>query len=267
MMELPDFNVKEFIERACDFIRETVELSNSKGVVVGLSGGIDSSVVACLAVKALGASNVRGYIMPTETTSDQDLYDAELIKDELDIESEFIAIGDIHNQFLKTCNTENIISENNTLASANLKPRIRMSILYYYATLHNSLVIGTGNKTEIQIGYFTKYGDGGVDFEPIGDLYKEEVKKVAVALGVPTSIIQKSPTAGLWSGQTDEDELGITYHVLDRILYLYLEKQYDFESIADKLEIPCSEVERIINMVNNAEHKRKTVPILSKYDE
>lgn len=266
MIDLPEFDAKEFIKRSCAFIREKVETSNSEGVVIGLSGGIDSCVVACLAVKALGASNVRGYILPTLTTSDQDLFDAKLIKDELDIEAHFISIGEIYNQFISSCEIKNLPQENSSLASANLKPRIRMSILYYFATLYNSLVIGTGNKTELQVGYFTKYGDGGVDMLPIGDLYKGDVKQVAMELGVPSQIIKKPPTAGLWKGQTDEDELGMTYNILDKLLYLYLEKGYDLGSIANELKISSDEVERIISMVKNAEHKRQTIPVLAKYE-
>ena len=128
-----------------------------------------------------------------------------------------------------------------------------MSILYYYATIYNSLVIGTGNKTELQVGYFTKHGDGGVDLLPIGDLYKMDVKKVAQELGVPSLIIKKPP-----------EELGMTYNILDKLLYLYLEEEYSMPDIAKELEIPESEVERIINMVNNASHKRNKIPILSK---
>lgn len=266
MIDLPDFDAKEFIMRTCIFIKNKVEESNSDGVVVGLSGGIDSTVVAALAVKALGSSHVRGYILPSLTTSDQDLFDAKLIKEGLDIETEYISIADVYDQFLKTCENDELPQKNKSLASANLKPRIRMTILYYYASIYNSLVIGTGNKTELQIGYFTKYGDGGVDLLPIGDLYKEDVRKVAIELGVPDSIINKAPTAGLWPGQTDESELGMTYPILDRVLYLYLEKNYDLDYIADILEIPSSEVERIVNMVHNAEHKRQMAPICNKFE-
>lgn len=267
MIDLPEFDARNFIENACKFIKEKVEKSNSDGVVIGLSGGIDSSVVACLAVKALGASNVRGYILPSTTTSDQDLFDAKLMKDELDIESQYISIAEIHDQFIHLCNGKDVLLNDDTLASANLKPRIRMNILYYFAAVYNSLVIGTGNKTELEVGYFTKYGDGGVDLLPIGDLYKEEVIKVALELGIPKSIIKKPPTAGLMDGQTDEGELGITYNVLDKILYLYVDKDYKTEDISKELEIPIDEVKRIVAMVNNAEHKRTPIPILNKYNE
>lgn len=263
MVDLPHFDEDSFIEKACNFIKEKVENANCTGVVLGLSGGIDSAVVAYLAVKALGASNVYGYILPSKTTSQQDLDDAKLVKEELKINGDIISIEDFHVNFIKQCD-KGIASQNSALATANVKPRIRMSILYYYATVYNCLVVGTGNKTELSVGYFTKHGDGGVDLLPIGSLYKEEVIKVAQKLKIPQTIIEKPPTAGLLPGQTDEKELGMTYHVLDRLLYLYLEKDENAKSISQKLGISENEVERIINLYNNSEHKRNTPPILQK---
>lgn len=264
MIDLPNFDANIFIENVCDFIREKVQNASCNGVVLGLSGGIDSAVVAYLAVKALGASNVRGYILPSKTTSQQDLEDAKLVQKELNIGGELICIETFHKNFLEKCNNESLPKDNITLASANVKPRLRMTILYYYATVYHSLVIGTGNKTELNVGYFTKYGDGGVDLLPIGDLYKEEVVKVAEKLGVPQSIIEKQPTAGLLPEQTDEKELGMTYPLLDRLLYLYLDEKYDEEEISKKLDIKLSEVKRIIKLNKNSEHKRNTVPIFKK---
>lgn len=265
MISLPDFDAKEYIERACQFIRDIVEESNSDGVVLGLSGGIDSAVVACLAVKALGNHKVKGFILPSCTTSDQDIYDADLMKKELDIEVELISISDFHDSFIKRFELKDLPPENKVLASMNVKPRLRMTILYYYASIYNSLVIGTGNKTELNIGYFTKYGDGGVDLLPIGDLYKEDVRKVARELDIPKYIIEKAPTAGLKTNQTDEDEIGMTYPILDRILYLYLDEKYDSKKISETLDVPLNEVERIIKMQRNTEHKRLPAPILKKF--
>ena len=264
MIDLPDFDAISFINKACDFIKEKVENAHCDGVVLGLSGGIDSAVVAYLAVKALGSSNVHGYILPTQTTSKQDLIDAELVVDELNITADTISIDDFYNTFINICNRKDTPQNNNVLALSNVKPRIRMSILYYYATIYNSLVIGTGNKTEISVGYFTKYGDGGVDLLPIGDLYKEEVIKVAKELNIPESIIEKPPTAGLLPEQTDEEELGMTYAKLDRLLYLYIDESCSPPDISDKLNVEVSEVERIIRLYNNSEHKRNTPPILKK---
>lgn len=264
MIDLPIFNPNDFIEKASRFIKESVQNAHCDGLVLGLSGGIDSAVVAYLAVRALGSSKVHAYILPSKTTSKQDLEDAKLIKDSLNINGDILSIEDLHQNFLSLCNNELLPRGNNILASSNLKPRIRMSILYYYAAIFNSLVVGTGNKTELSVGYFTKHGDGGVDLLPIGDLYKEEVFAVAKELGIPDSIITKPPTAGLLPNQTDEKELGMTYPILDRLLYLYLEESESTKKIADKLQINISEVQRIISLYENSEHKRKSIPILYK---
>lgn len=264
MINLPDFDANIFIENVCDFIKETVQKAHCTGVVLGLSGGIDSAVVAYLAVRALGSSNVRGYILPTKTTSKQDLDDAKLVQEKLEIDGEMVSIDELHENIINQLSNENQPDTNMTLASSNIKPRLRMTILYYYATVYKSLVIGTGNKTELNVGYFTKYGDGGVDLLPIGDLYKEEVMKVAKELGVPEQIIEKPPTAGLLPDQTDEKELGMTYPVLDRLLYLYLDENNDENEISKKLGLEVSEVERIITLNNNSQHKRNTPPIFMK---
>jgi len=264
MIDLPDFDADVFIEKACRFIQEKVETSNSNGVVIGLSGGIDSTVVAGLAVKALGANNVKGFVLPSTSTSDEDLFDAELVKTGLDIECGFISIDDFVENFLSSCSNEKLPDEYKEIALMNVKPRMRMTILYYYAAIYNSLVIGTGNKTEIQLGYFTKYGDGGVDLLPIGDLYKQEVKSVARKLNVPESIINKAPTAGLKPNQTDESEIGLSYPIIDRILYLYLEENKSTDEISNLLDIQQNKVEHIIKMVKNSQHKRSTAPILNK---
>lgn len=264
MIDLPNFDSNIFIENVCEFIKEKVQNANCNGVILGLSGGIDSAVVAYLAVKALGTSNVRGYILPSKTTSEQDLTDAKLVQKELGIGGGLICIEDFYNDFLKRCNVDDLPESNNNLASANVKPRLRMTILYYYAAIYHCLVVGTGNKTELNVGYFTKYGDGGVDLLPIGDLYKEEVVQVAKELGVPDSIIEKPPTAGLLPNQTDETELGMTYPVLDRLLYLYLDEHCNAEEISDKLDLNISEVNRILKLNEISEHKRKSAPIFKK---
>ena len=142
------------------------------------------------------------------------------------------------------------------LAIGNLKARIRMSIIYYFANHKNYLVSGTGNKSEILIGYFTKHGDGACDMEPIGDLYKTEVYELSKLMDVKREIIEKPPRAGLWNNQTDEDEIGISYDLLDQILYLYVEDMKNTE-IAEKLDISVDDVDMIINKVNRNKHKSK----------
>ena len=264
MINLPDFDAKEFVKKASIFIKETTENSGADGVVLGLSGGIDSAIVAYLCVKALGSSNVHAFILPSNTTSKQDIEDALLVKEELKIDTKNINIEDLHEKYLQSCEINQTPRNNEILAKANIKPRIRMTIIYYYATLYNSLVVGTGNKTELSVGYFTKNGDGGVDLLPIGDLYKQDVIKLAQELDVPESIINKPPTAGLLPDQTDEKELGMTYITLDKLLYLYLEKNSSLNEISEELELEIDEVKRIIRLYENSEHKRNIPPILKK---
>jgi NAD+ synthase len=149
------------------------------------------------------------------------------------------------------------------MAEANLKARIRMVILYYHANAMNRMVVGTGNRTELLVGYFTKYGDGGVDILPLGELYKTDVRNLASYLGVNQNIIDKNPTAGLWPGQTDEEELGIKYELLDKILYLLTEKGMKEDEVALKLKISLDEVVNVKLMMLAAEHKLKMPPIPS----
>ena len=264
MIDLPDFDAKGFIEKASIFIETMIKNAGADGVVLGLSGGIDSAVVAYLCVKALGSSKVHAFILPSNTTSNQDIEDALLVEDELKIDTKSINIADLYDKYVQTCEIDQTPRNNETLAKANIKPRIRMTIIYYYATLYNSLVIGTGNKTELSVGYFTKNGDGGVDLLPIGDLYKQDVIKLAQELGVPESIINKPPTAGLLPDQTDENELGMTYVTLDKLLYMYLEKNSSLNKISEELGLETEEVKRIVRLYENSEHKRNTPPVLSK---
>lgn len=234
--------------RITSFIRDCVEKSNSKGVVLGLSGGVDSAVVAFLCVKALGKERVLANIMPEEgVTPKEDVEDALLVAKILGIEYNLIEISPIVSLFLNIIGKDRI----NKNSLINLKPRIRMAINYFFANALQRLVVGTGNKSEIMIGYFTKYGDGGVDLQPIGDLYKTEIFEFARYLGVPERIVKKKPTAGLYIGQTDEDEIGMSYAELDEIL--------------KKIELGIFENEerfkRVLELVRASEHKRAMPPI------
>ena len=207
-------------------------------------------MVAYLSKRALGASNVLGLIMPSITTSSEDVEHAQVIAEILGIEYEIIHIDSLIEPFHDLCS-----HESNELARANLKARIRMMILYYHSNSLNRLVAGTGNLSELLVGYFTKYGDGGVDILPIGDLYKTHVREVARELGVPEEIIDKPPTAGLWPGQTDEEELGMEYTVLDEILHLTVDKSMNENLIAEKVNLPLSEIQRIKERVKISQHK------------
>ncbi|MET1123849.1 MAG: NAD+ synthase [Archaeoglobaceae archaeon] len=238
-----------------EFIRDCVESAKARGVVVGVSGGVDSAVTAFLCVRALGSERVLATVMPeVGVTPEEDVRDALELCRILGIEYRYVEINEVVETFLKK------LGEGSEVAKANLKPRIRMTVNYYYANSLNYLVAGTGNKSELMIGYFTKYGDGGVDFLPIGDLYKTEVWELAKFLGVPEKIVKKKPTAGLWVGQTDEGELGITYVKLDKILKA-LEKGYSVEEIVEKLGVSREEVEKVLGMVEASEHKRRLPPV------
>ena len=192
------------------WIKERLVPAGAEGVVVGMSGGIDSAVVAVLAKKALG-ENVLGLILPCGG-SIEDEKDALLVAEQFSIKTYRIDLEKTYEELLEK------LHEGNRIAMANLKPRFRMVTLYYYANMLNYLVAGTGNKSELIMGYFTKYGDGGADILPLGDLLKSQVRALAAELCMPEKIINRIPSAGLWEGQTDEGEMGITYDELDRII-------------------------------------------------
>ncbi len=190
--------------------------------------------------------------MPSTTTPTEDKLHGIEIAQKLGIDYKEIAIDSILNEYLSMTQLEE-----DELSIGNLKARIRMTIIYYYANAKNYLVSGTGNKSEILIGYFTKYGDGACDIEPIGDLYKNDVYELAKFLNVPQEIVEKPPRAGLWNNQTDEEEIGMSYDLIDQILYLYTEKDMKNTEIAEKLEISVDDVDMIITKVIRSEHKSK----------
>ncbi|MFX1323518.1 MAG: NAD+ synthase [Promethearchaeota archaeon] len=232
------------------WIRDYVKNANVDGIIVGLSGGIDSAVTATLSVKAIGKEAVIGLGLPCLSIP-QDLNDAEIIANFLGIK--FIVI-DLSSVFKEYLNNSSKVINSTKIAEANLKARLRM-ISYYFIgqSLGRYLVGGTGNRTELAIGYFTKYGDGGVDFEPIGALYKREVREIARRLNIPEQIITKPPSAGLWEGQTDEGEIGITYDLLDEIIY-----RIDYN--LDLSDLNSSEVKRVKDMMRASQHKLNMPP-------
>ena len=233
--------------------------SKTDGIVVGLSGGIDSTLIAYLACESVGCDNVFGIIMPSATTPTEDKIHGIEIAQSLGMKYAEITIDSILDEYLSLTQ----LKEDN-LAIGNLKARIRMSIIYYYANAKNYLVSGTGNKSEILIGYFTKHGDGACDMEPIGDLYKTEVYKLSEFLNIQEEIINKPPRAGLWANQTDEEEIGMSYDLLDQILYLHTEKDMDKSKIAEKLDISVDDVNMIITKIIRSEHKSKVPEIPKK---
>lgn len=234
-----------------NWIKSYISSANAQGVIVGLSGGIDSAVTASLCCNALGNDRVIALYLPCESIS-QDKEDAKLVAKFLQIKLEIIELSSIYHEILRVTEKFKI---SNQLANANLKPRLRMMILYFLGQSRGKyLVAGTGNRAELAIGYFTKYGDAGVDFEPLGGLYKSEVRKIAKVLKIPDKIINKPPSPGLWIGQTDEDEIGLKYDTIDEILY-----RIDYNLSLDGLD--QASVQKVKSMMKAAEHKLKMPPI------
>jgi len=256
--KFPKLDAEKAADKICNFIKAKLEESKANGLVLGLSGGIDSSTVAYLCARVIESDKIFGLVLPSETTSTGDIEDAVIVADNLGIKYKNLHIDHLIEPFPKLCPE----CSKSALANGNLKARVRMMLLYYHSNSMNRLVMGTGNKTELLVGYFTKYGDGGVDVLPIGDLYKTHVKEIAAYIGVPENIIEKAPTAGLWTGQTDEEELGIKYELLDKILYLMTDENLSIPEIAEHLEILEDEVLRIKNKVDSSKHKLSSPSII-----
>jgi len=246
-----DLDFEYIISEIQEWIKDYVNSAQIEVVVVGISGGIDSAVTTALCVKALGKNNVVGLGLPC-SSNPQELKDAKKLAENLGIRFIIFDLEDIFNEFMKKSIS---IIESNKLATANLKPRLRMMTIYFIGqSLGKSIVAGTSNRTEIAIGYFTKYGDGGVDIEPIGGLYKCEVREIAKLLEIPNEIIVKPPSAGLWEGQTDEDEIGLTYEVLDEVIFR-------IDNNLPLTDLNQENVKKVKDMMKSAQHKLIMPPI------
>jgi NAD+ synthase len=253
MKEIPPIDVPHTVRLIENFIRTRVSEAGAKGVVIGLSGGIDSAVVASIAVRALSPKNVFVMFLPSNTTPKADINDVKNLCSHLKTELREINIQSLIDDLTKKIEEAEDPSQ---LEWANTKPRIRQVIQYYFANKLNYLVCGAGNKSEIMIGYFTKFGDGAVDILPIGDVYKTHVRQLGKYLNLPEEILTKSPSAGLWEGQTDEEEIGMSYLQLDCILY-GLERFQTENEVADYLQIPVADVKIVRSMIYQSEHKRR----------
>jgi NAD+ synthase len=236
------------------FLAEKLRKVGAKGFVLGVSGGIDSAVVLRLCARAVGDDRVLALLMPEKDSPKGDFEDSKMLCEDEGVEFKVIDITGPIYAFKKAIG-KNISRR----YLANIKARCRMITLYHYANSEWRLVVGTSNKSELLIGYFTKFGDGGADLEPIGDLYKTEVRQLAKELGIPEKIIKKAPTAGLWRGQTDEAEMRIDYTRLDAVL-LGIELGLYEKDIAERAETTVKEVRRVSNMVRLSSHKRKPAP-------
>jgi len=230
------------------FLKNSVSQNKADGVIFGLSGGIDSTVVAYLAAKIFG-KKVLALVMPDSTVSpSSETSDALKVVGELELDYKLIDIDVIHKVYSNHL-------EPDERALGNLRARIRANIIYYYANLKNFLVLGTSDKSEYSIGYFTKFGDGSADLLPISKLYKTQLREFAKILGVPNNIITKKSSPNLWKEHIAEEELGITYEEIDSILYC-LEKRLTIDEIIKKTEIKKESVEKIYHMHEKSWHKR-----------
>jgi len=234
--------MREIKNRAISWIKKQLVNCGKKGIVLGLSGGLDSSVTAALCKLALGKERVLALILPCESQK-KDIEDAKFLAKKFDIKTKLIDLSKIYRQLIE------ILPKADRLTSANLKARLRMVILYYFANKFNYLVCGTSNKSELMTGYFTKFGDGASDILPLGNLLKTEVRELAKELNIPDFIIKKAPTAGFWPGQTDEKELGISYEELDKILKSLNKRE--------RINIEKEKIEHVKKMIKRSEHKRK----------
>lgn len=208
--------MEDLAQRLASWIKEQTDRANCKGVVFGLSGGIDSAVVGVLCHRAF-PKNSLGVIMPCHS-DEEDTADALAVAQQFTIPTVTVALDDVFDCLLKALPNVESNEQTKRLAEANLKPRLRMTALYYLANRLNYMVVGTSNKSELTVGYFAKHGDGGVDIMPLANLLKKSVVELAWDLGIPRKIIEKPPSAGLWPDQTDEGEMGVTYKELDQYL-------------------------------------------------
>ncbi len=251
-----DLNINTDLARQIltGFIRSEITRMGFNKAVLGLSGGIDSALACYLAAEALGPENVLVVRMPYRTSSADSLNHAQLIIDDLKVQSLTVEITAMVEPLFEQ------FSDMNNMRKGNIMARQRMIVLYDQSAAFNGLVVGTGNKTEILLGYSTLYGDSACALNPIGDLYKAQVRQLSRAVGVPAPIIDKAPSADLWQGQTDENELGFTYEEVDRLLYLLVDQRYTPEECVEA-GFSKKFVDKVVSRIRRNQFKRVLPPI------
>jgi NAD+ synthase len=255
-LALSDDELDAHRDQITDFIASVVEDAGAEGAVLGLSGGIDSTLTAYLAVEALGTEAVRGLVMPSEVNTDENMSDAERVAEDLGLPYDVIDIGPVVDAFVESYPE----GADDRMALGNVRVRTRGVFNYFVANAESRIVLGTGNRSEALTGYFTKYGDQAVDCNPIGNLYKRQVRQLARHVGVPDDLVEKAPSAEMWEGQTDEEEMGLTYDLLDAILVLHVDGPLSKTATAATLDVSTEPVERVTDLVARSEHKRSMPP-------
>ena len=246
----------EVTKRITRFIREYVQESGSRGIVLGLSGGVDSNTIAALAGLSIGGENVTGLLLPEqETYHKKDVRDAMTVAQKFGLKTQICDITPALESFYKSIP---IFDPADKLCKGNIKARTRMICLYYYANKLNKIVCGSSDKSETMMGYFTKWGDVAADISPIMDLYKTQVRNLAAHIGIPKGLATKQSTPALWPAQFAETELGIRFEMLDLILY-GLERFMDLKEIATQLKVSETIVKRVKNRWLASEHKRRMI--------
>ena len=251
-----DLNLKEVHSELVEFLRESFKKAGFSKAVLGLSGGIDSALVAYLLRDALGKENVLAIMMPYKSSNPDSLNHAKLVIEDLEINSKTIEITDMIDAYFKN------EKEATSLRMGNKMARERMSILFDYSSKENALVVGTSNKTEIYLGYSTQFGDSACALNPIGDLYKTNIWDLSRYLKIPNELIEKKPSADLWEGQTDEQEMGLTYKEADQVLYRMLEENKKVEEVLAE-GFNKDLVDNIVRRMNRSEYKRR-MPLIAK---
>ena len=251
-----DLNLKEVHSELVEFLRESFKKAGFSKAVLGLSGGIDSALVAYLLRDALGKENVLAIMMPYKSSNPDSLNHAKLVVEDLGINSKTIEITDMIDSYFKN------EKEATSLRMGNKMARERMSILFDYSSKENALVVGTSNKTEIYLGYSTQFGDSACALNPIGDLYKTNIWDLSRYLKIPNELIEKKPSADLWEGQTDEQEMGLTYKEADQVLYRMLEENKKVEEVLAE-GFNKDLVDNIVRRMNRSEYKRR-MPLIAK---
>jgi len=255
-LRLSEPELKRTADHLQSFIRDVVDGAGAEGAVLGLSGGIDSTTVAYLAVEALGAENVHGLVMPSVVNTEDNMGDAEWLAQELELPYDVVEIQPIAEAFFDTFPE----AADDRMAAGNVYVRVRGVLNYFVANHESKVVLGTGNRSEALTGYFTKYGDQAVDCNPIGNLYKQQVRQLADFLGAPEELVMKTPSAGMWSGQTDEEEMGLDYDTLDAILALHVDGPLSVAATVRELDVTEAQIERVVDLYEGSAHKRSMPP-------